>query len=220
VTPSDLATSCDACGERAPFTGNVEQGARGLVAVCACPRCRTELRVWRPADAPRLQAWREAASTGDARWHHSWQVLRSGDAPSLRVLFRDAAENTAWPMPLVRLRELPFGADLPLTAWLFIVLDGTGLRPEPTPAERLEEALVAGIQAGDEEAARALVARRQRYAESDWLGAFQALPARAAAAQSGRALRPVLEALRGTAARAFAEKRWVKPGLREALESR
>jgi hypothetical protein len=190
------------------------------VAVCACPGCRAELRVRRPADEPLLRAWMQAQATTDARWHHSWKVLRSEDAPSLRVLFRDAAENAAWPLPLVQLRELPFGADLPLTAWLFIVLEGTGLQPAPTAAERVEEALVAGIQTGDEEAARALVARRGRYTDADWTAAFKALPARMQPGQRARALQPLMKVLRGTPAHTFAEMRWLKPELREALEPR
>lgn len=164
MTPSSLATTCDAGGERAPFTGTVEEGPRGLVAVCACPSCRAELRTLRPAAEPQLRAWMQAQATTDARWHHGWKVLRSGDAPSLRVLFRDAAENAEWPLPLV--------------------------------------------------------ARRGRYTDADGTAAFKALPARFQPGHSARALRPLMKALQGTPANAFAETRWLKPELREALEPR
>lgn len=215
MTPSDIDTTCEACGGRAPFTGRVDGPPTRAVAICWCPSCRAELRSYRPADADALAAWRAARADADARWEHAWSVLRSGDAPTTRRLLLDLAESGG-PLPLVRLTELPFGADLPLTAFLFVVLDHAAFQPAVTDAERLEEALAAGILTDDPAAARAIVARLDRYADDALLRAFQRLPGRIGGG-TARALAPLLQALQGRPSRAWAEARWARPGLRAAL---
>ncbi len=217
MTPSDLATTCDLHGEPAPFTGKVDVEGDRLIAVCWCPACKAELRVWRPADAPALRAWQTARSAASAGWERSWATLRSGDAGKVRALIVAAAADPTLDLPLVRLNELPGDLRLPVAAWLTLVLDHPAFAPSVTDAERIEEALAAGLATGDSAVSTALLARRGRYADDAWETAFRRIQGRVPADADARALGPLLSGLRGTPARGFAEARWFAAPLKALL---
>ena len=143
--------------------------------------------------------------------------LRGGTAGDVaRYLARPPARVPAWRLEDVALT--PETAE----AWCELMLDHPGLFPRPPFTDRLEEALATALRFDDPDCASLAAQRLPAVSGAEVERVLLRLPARIGDA-GGAALRPFIAALRSAggeyaAALAAAERRWVLPGLREALE--
>lgn len=211
MTLSDLSDTCDTCAERATFTGRTREMDGRLFAILRCPSCHADIPVWSRENDALVKAW-AAAPMPEA----AMLPLRGGDPAAIAAyLAKPPARVPCWGLRDV---EVPASA---AAHWCSLMLDHPGLFPRPTAADRVEEALAAAIHFDDSDCAEAAAERLSTLTGAEAEQVLMALP-RWAVDGGGAAVRPFIQALRAAegeyaAAVAVAERRWVIPGLREAL---
>jgi hypothetical protein len=142
LTLSHISSDCETCGTRSLFTGRTQVEGGRRYAMLRCPDCHAEFPVWQQKQAALVEAYVAARErlTNPVAYDRAWAILLGGDATAIAVvLARPPAE-----LPLFSLRDVRLPASS-ADRWVDLILDWRGWRPEPEPADRLEEALDAAI---------------------------------------------------------------------------
>lgn len=210
MTLSELSDSCETCGERSVFTGDVKVIGERTYAILRCPSCHEVFPVWNKATAEMVAAWKPSAAL-----RATMVAMQGGPDEVARCLANPPAE-----MPFWRLTDLRVPA-ASARNYCRLVLEHHGLVPTGTVADRIEEALAVAIQFGDAACAAGAIGRLEEASAADILAVLLRMPARAGE-KSGAPIIPFVAALRERGgefaeAVAVADKRWALPGLRLAL---
>lgn len=124
ATVSELASECETCGVRAPFTGHFREQDGLLYALVRCGGCSVTFPVWDRATAPLLAAW----------------AIAVGDGESGEKLLGSNANAPATRRPFLAAPSVEHAHAAP---WIMHILHGNDWIPSPSPRGRWIEAAVA-----------------------------------------------------------------------------
>lgn len=220
MTLSDLASECETCGTRSPFTGKVKVEAGRRYVIVHCPSCNVDFPVFKASTAALVDAYLAGRDNlGDAAaFSAAWATLSGGDRAAVAKLL--AAPTTE--RPLLGIEDVALNAES-AEVWAQALLESRAWVPAPDDATRLEEALAVAIQYGSAAAAAAIAMRVGAWDSSAFVAAFIRLPGRVGNGDAA-VIAPVLGAMlqRGEGwadAAKFAANRWVGTRLAAATRS-
>lgn len=222
---SDIASDCTRCGGRELFTGRTRTKDGRRWAVLRCPSCRTEGLSWSRAFQPILDAYLAArrALQDPQRYDLAWVLLQDRDPAMVYAIVRALQAGRIGEAPFFRQEDVA----LPETrvvarVWADLALDYPGFRPEPSPVERIEEALIAALRFNAPACSEAAASRVPMLDTTELESILKGLPVRMGGARAADALVPFFRAV-NTADNDLADVlaasslRWSIPGLRDAV---